>query len=166
MLDIQRNKFFAPARELVFEFYSNGYQVGDPEIAAESHENRWTESLPETVDVLVVGSGPAGLMLAAQLSTEETIVTRLVERKTGPLEIGQADGVAAGTAELFRTLGLAKLLIREAYWINETSFCGSDSTHPDRISRRMQPGHVDRADGVFRHYAFADSSEQQFGELM
>ncbi len=51
------------------QFYLNGYKPGDPDIleAAPGAENRSTE-LPEVVDVLVVGSGPGGALLAAQLS--------------------------------------------------------------------------------------------------
>jgi phenol 2-monooxygenase len=52
------------------QFYLNGYNRGDPDILAEAPgaENR-TPDLPATVDVLIVGSGPAGTVLAAQLST-------------------------------------------------------------------------------------------------
>ena len=52
------------------QFYLNGYTPGDPDIlaAAPGAENR-SADLPDTVDVLIVGSGPAGTLLAAQLST-------------------------------------------------------------------------------------------------
>ena len=39
-------------------------------------------ALPAEVDVLIVGSGPAGLLLAAQLSQFPEIVTRVVEKAT------------------------------------------------------------------------------------
>ena len=54
----------------------------------------------QQVDVLIVGCGPAGLTLAAQLSAFAGINTRIVERKAGPLELGQADGVACRTMEM------------------------------------------------------------------
>ena len=52
------------------QFYLNGYNPGDPDILAAAHdaENK-SPDFPETVDVLIVGSGPAGTVLAAQLST-------------------------------------------------------------------------------------------------
>ena len=52
------------------QFYLNGYKPGDPDIldAAPGAETR-PAGLPDTVDVLIVGSGPAGMLLAAQLST-------------------------------------------------------------------------------------------------
>jgi hypothetical protein len=38
----------------------------------------------------------------------------------GPLRVGQADGVACRTVEMFHAFGLSGKLIREAYWVNET----------------------------------------------
>src|SRR5213078_3409929 len=64
------------------QFYLDGYKPGDPDIL--------TAELPDAVDVLIVGSGPAGALLAAQLSTFPGISTRLVERLDGPLRVGQA----------------------------------------------------------------------------
>ena len=88
------------------QFYLNGYQPGDPDIlaAAPGAEKR-PSGLPETVDVLIVGSGPAGMLLAAQLSTFPGISTRLVERRPAPLQVGQADGVACRTVEMFDAFG-------------------------------------------------------------
>ena len=105
------------------QFYLNGYKPGDPDIlpAAPSIESRSRE-LPEAVDVLIVGNGPAGTVLAAQLSNFPNINTRLVERRNGPLQLGQADGVACRTVEMSEAFGLGAKLIREAYWVNETVF--------------------------------------------
>ena len=52
--------------------------------------------------MLIVGCGPTGLTLAAQLSAFPDIRTRIVEQKSGPLLLGQADGVACRTMEMFR----------------------------------------------------------------
>ena len=60
--------------------------------------------LPDEVDVLIVGTGPAGLLLAAQLSVFPEIVTRVVEKSEGPLEVGRADGVNCKTVETFEAL--------------------------------------------------------------
>ena len=101
------------------QFYLNGYTPGDPEIklaavsAAPPLEGRQAE-LPKTVDVLIIGSGPAGTVLAAQLSTFAGISTRLIERRNGPLEVGQADGIACRTVEMFEAFGLSEQLCREA----------------------------------------------------
>ena len=53
------------------QFHLNGYEPGDPEIsdpAARYDPSGASGNLPEEADVLIVGCGPAGLTLAAQLS--------------------------------------------------------------------------------------------------
>ncbi len=50
------------------QFYKNGFRGGNPDIkeAAPNRRNRGiNEPLPEKVDVLISGTGPAGLCLAA-----------------------------------------------------------------------------------------------------
>jgi phenol 2-monooxygenase len=129
------------------QFYLNGYRPGDPDLqpAAPGYETRPAEPA-ETVDVLIVGSGPAGCLLAAQLSSFAGIRTRLVERRAGPLELGQADGVACRTVEMFEAFGLASRLVREAYWVNETVFW---RPAPDDRTRIVRTGRVqDTEDGL------------------
>ena len=121
------------------QFYQDGYHPGDPDIlpAAPGAEARGA-SLPDEVDVLIVGSGPAGTLLAAQLSTFPHIRTRLVERRGGPLDLGRADGIACRTVETFEAFGLGTRLIREAYWVNETVFwrpSARDRSHIERTGR-------------------------------
>ena len=129
------------------QFYLNGYQPGDPAIltASPGAEKR-SSGLPETVDVLIVGSGPAGMVLAAQLSTFPSISTRLVERRPGPLQVGQADGVACRTVEMFDAFGLSAKLLRESYWVNETVFWRPS---PEDRSKIVRTGRIqDTEDGL------------------
>ena len=129
------------------QFYLNGYSPGDPDIlaAAPGAECR-PAGLPATVDVLIVGSGPAGTLLAAQLSSFPDISTRLVERRKGPLQLGQADGVACRTVETFEAFGLSEKLVREAYWVNETVFWRPS---PQDRSRIVRTGRIqDTEDGL------------------
>lgn len=116
------------------QFYLNGYAPGDPAIQSATPDAH-PAALPETVDVLIVGSGPAGVVLAAQLAEFPEIRTRLVERRDGPLQVGQADGIACRTVEMFEAFGLAQQLVREACWINETVFWRPDPTDRRRIVR-------------------------------
>src|SRR4051794_23025171 len=103
------------------QFYLNGFRPGDPEILPAAARHAHDAVTPEDeVDVLIVGCGPAGLVLAAQLAAFPEITTRIVERRTGPLELGQADGVACRSVEMFHAFGLSERLLREAYWVNET----------------------------------------------
>src|SRR5260370_36346309 len=116
------------------QFNLNGFRVGDPAIEPTA-ESVYSPDMPDTVDVLIVGSGPAGLVLAAQLSQFPTINTRIIERRSGPLLMGQADGVACRTVEMFNAFGLAERLLREAYWVNETVFWRPDAADRDAIKR-------------------------------
>jgi phenol 2-monooxygenase (NADPH) len=118
------------------QFYLNGYRPGDP-LVADPHPAvaERPGGVPETVDVLIVGCGPAGLVLAAQLADCPDISTAVIDRKDGPLEVGQADGVACRTVEMFEAFGLADRLLREAYWVNEVSFWRPDPEDRTRIKR-------------------------------
>src|SRR5919206_3789158 len=118
------------------QFHLNGYRPGDPFIEdphPSAAERR--AGLPEDVDVLIVGCGPAGLVLAAQLASFPDIRTAVVDRKDGPLRVGQADGVACRTVEMFEAFALADRLVNEAYWVNEVSFWRPDPDDPTRITR-------------------------------
>jgi phenol 2-monooxygenase len=118
------------------QFYLDGYRTGDPftEQPHPSVADR-PEGLPEDVDVLIVGCGPAGLVLAAQLANFPDIRTAVIDRRDGPLEVGQADGVACRTVEVFEAFGLADRLVAEGYWVNEVSFWRPDPKAPTRITR-------------------------------
>lgn len=107
------------------QFHLNGFEPGDPEIsdpAARVLASGASGPVPEEVDVLIVGCGPAGLTLAAQLSAFPDIKTCIVEQKSTPLLRGQADGVACRTMEMFQAYGFSERVLKEAYWVNETTF--------------------------------------------
>ena len=118
------------------QFHLNGFQPGDPHVepaapAALAH----TDAVPEQVDVLIVGSGPAGLTLAAQLAAFADIRTAIVEQKDGPLQLGQADGIACRTMEMFEAFNFSERVLKEACWINEVTFWKPDGAQPERIVR-------------------------------
>lgn len=145
------------------QFYLNGYKPGDPDILDESPaaRNRPLE-LPDAVDVLVVGSGPAGTVLAAQLSSFPAINTRLIERRRGPLELGQADGVACRTVEMFETFGLGAKLVREAYWVNETVFWRPSAEDRTRIVRTGRVQDVEDGLSEFPHVIVNQARMQEY----
>ena len=118
------------------QFYLNGYRPGDPFIE-DPHPSvvERAAGLPEQVDVLIIGCGPAGLVLAAQMSNFPDISTAIIDRKDGPLAVGQADGVACRTVEMFEAFGLADRLVNEAYWVNEVCFWRPDPEDRSRITR-------------------------------
>jgi phenol 2-monooxygenase len=116
------------------QYHLNGFRPGDPRVA----ETGSVAPGQREVDVLIVGCGPAGLTLAAQLCAFPDISTKIVERKSGPLTFGQADGIACRSMEMFQAFGFAEEVARESYWVNEVTFWrprddGSGLARADRI---------------------------------
>src|ERR1700760_2703446 len=126
------------AWETLMQFHLNGFEPGDPNIAdpAERYPFSGAQgSVPDEVDVLIVGCGPAGLTLAAQLAAFPDVKTCIVEQKPARLLRGQADGVACRTMEMFDAFGFSERVLKEACWINETTFWKPDDRQADRIVR-------------------------------
>ena len=129
------------------QFHHHGYVSGDPrrQPAAGVGIDRPAE-LPERMDVLIVGAGPAGVVAAASLSQFPTVTTRIIDRREGRLEIGQADGIQARSVETFQAFGFAERIIAEAYRITEMAFWKPDPENPSRIIRAARA--VDDPTGI------------------
>ncbi|MCU1409365.1 MAG: 3-hydroxybenzoate 4-monooxygenase [Rhodoglobus sp.] len=129
------------------QFHDHGYVSGDPRIrpAAGVGIDR-PDDLPGRVDVLIVGSGPAGMIAAAQLSQFPDVTTRIIERRDGRLVIGQADGIQARSVETFQAFGFADRIIAEAYRITEMAFWKPDPDDKSRIVRAARA--VDDPSGI------------------
>ncbi|MBF4561587.1 FAD-dependent monooxygenase [Microbacterium sp. VKM Ac-2870] len=121
------------------QFHHHGYVSADPRVlpAAGTGIDRPAD-LPDEVDVLIVGSGPAGMLLAAQLAQYPDVVARIVERREGRLSLGQADGIQPRSVETFQAFGFAERIIAEAYNIGWMNFWGPDPDDPRRIVRRSR----------------------------
>jgi phenol 2-monooxygenase len=123
-------------KEAPMQFHHHGYVSGDPRVlpAAGTGIDRPAE-LPDEMDVLIVGSGPAGMLLAAQLSQYPGVVTRMIERRDGRLVLGQADGIQPRSVETFQAFGFAERIIAEAYNIGWMNFWGPDPENLENIIR-------------------------------
>jgi phenol 2-monooxygenase (NADPH) len=127
------------------QFHVDGFRPGDPDLHPAAPGLRLAgQALPDTVDVLVAGTGPAGLCLAAQLARVPQIRTLVVDPRLGPMEKGQADGISVRSMEMFQAFGFADRVMRESVWINETTFWAPDAQAPLARVARVQ----DVPDGI------------------
>ncbi|HCX85784.1 MAG TPA: 3-hydroxybenzoate 4-monooxygenase [Micrococcales bacterium] len=129
------------------QFHHHGYVSADPRVApaAGTGIDR-PANLPDEMDVLIVGSGPAGVTLAAQLAQYPEVHARLVERRPGRLEVGQADGIQARSVETFQAFGFAERIVAEAFHLTAMNFWTPDPANPEHIVRTQRT--VDDAFGV------------------
>jgi phenol 2-monooxygenase len=147
------------------QFHLNGFRPGDPEISEPvDHDDspRSSGHLPARIDVLIIGCGPAGLTLAGQLAAFPDIDTRIVEQKSGPLLLGQADGIACRTVEMFHAFGFSERLLKEACWINETTFWKPDDRQRSNIVRSGRVQDVEDGLSEFPHVVLNQARVHDF----
>jgi phenol 2-monooxygenase (NADPH) len=136
------------------QFHQNGFRTGDPgllDAVTQTPDVPKGNSLPTEADVLIVGCGPAGLTLATQLAAFPDIRTVIVEQKPGPLQLGQADGVACRTMEMFEAFGFAERVLKESYWVNETTFWKPDDSGDGDRNRIVRSGRVQDVEEGLSH---------------
>jgi phenol 2-monooxygenase len=120
------------------------------------------DALPTQVDVLIVGCGPTGLTLAAQLAAFPDITTRIVEQKSSRLLVGQADGIACRTMETFEAFGFADPVMKEAYWVNEFAFWKPDETRRGALVRSNRIQDVEDGLSEFPHVVLNQARVHDF----
>ncbi len=118
------------------QFHHHGYVSADracrtPPVSAPRALRRPSDQ----IDVLIVGSGPAGMLLAAQMAQYPGISTRIIEKRDGRLPLGQADGIQPRSVETFQAFGFAERIIAEAYNIGWMNFWGPNPDKRDEIVR-------------------------------
>ncbi|EPQ56124.1 hypothetical protein GLOTRDRAFT_137955 [Gloeophyllum trabeum ATCC 11539] len=74
-----------------------------------------------TVDVLVIGAGPAGLMAANALGRAGVNV-RIIDKRPKKVAAGQADGIQPRIIEVFHSYGLGERLLREGCRLHMAAF--------------------------------------------
>ncbi len=118
------------------QFHHHGYVSCDPRIEeARGYGIDRPAELPDELDVLIIGTGPAGMLLAAQLSQYPQVATHIIEKRPGRLEIGQADGLQPRSIETFQAFGFAPQLLQEAYRITEMWYWRPDPKNRENIIR-------------------------------
>jgi 2-polyprenyl-6-methoxyphenol hydroxylase-like FAD-dependent oxidoreductase len=134
------------------QFHLNGFRTGDPAVSEWAAGQQSLAQRPASeVDVLIVGCGPAGLTLATQLAVFPEISVAIVDQKMGPLQLGQADGIACRSLEMYEALGLSERILKEAYWVNETTFWKPDDAHREHITRSGRIQDVEDGLSEFPH---------------
>ena len=128
------------------QFHLDGFHPGDPRI--HDPQDRIIQPpikkpLPSHCDVAIIGCGPAGLNLAAQLSQFSEIHTVITDLKDDRLTVGQADGMACRTLEMFQAYGFAGQVVQEAYGVNEVAFWKPAPSNPAHIARSSKIDDVD-----------------------
>lgn len=147
------------------QFHLNGFQPGDPKAVFEKKDfsaSQKNRALPQTVDVLIIGCGPAGLTLAAQLSKFSDIKTVIVDQKPDRLILGQADGVACRTMEMFEAFGFSEKVLKEGYWVNETAFWKPDDQDPNKIIRNSKIQDTEDGLSEFPHMVLSQARIHDF----
>ncbi|CAK7215436.1 hypothetical protein SBRCBS47491_002488 [Sporothrix bragantina] len=97
----------------------------------------------EQVDVLICGSGSAGLCAAMWLA-RCGISYKIVERREGPLENGQADGVQCRTVEIFESFDISEDMLKEAYHVLELAFWTSANSEGKGIHRTNYASDIEK----------------------
>jgi len=120
------------------QFHLNGFKPGNyqvPDAARKPYPDPPIEDLPAEVDVLIVGTGPAGLTMARQMSEFFDIKTCIVDMAPGPLLFGRADGISCRTIEIMEAFNSSEMVVKETYQLKQNTFWEPDATNPENIKR-------------------------------
>ena len=120
------------------QFHLNGFKPGNyqvPDAARKPYPNPPIEDLPSQVDVLIIGTGPAGLTMARQMSEFADIKTCIVDMMPGPLLFGRADGISCRTIEIMEAFNSSEMVVKETYQLKQNTFWEPDAANPENIKR-------------------------------
>ncbi|KAJ7015890.1 FAD binding domain-containing protein [Mycena alexandri] len=81
--------------------------------------------MADECDVLIIGAGPAGLMLGCWLA-RTGVKARIIDQRATKITRGHADGVQCRTIEIFQSFGMAERIQMEANELSEVVFYSPD----------------------------------------
>ncbi|MGO4908837.1 FAD-dependent monooxygenase [Pseudorhodobacter sp. W20_MBD10_FR17] len=120
------------------QFHLNGFKPGNyqvPDAARKPYPNPPIVDLPRKVDVLIIGTGPAGLTMARQMAEFSDIKTCIVDMAPGPLLFGRADGISCRTIEIMEAFNSSEMVVKETYQLKQNTFWEPDAENPQNIKR-------------------------------
>ncbi len=118
------------------QYHLNGFKPGNyqvPDEARKPYPEPPIVDLPNEVDVLIIGTGPAGLTMARQLSEFSDIKTCIVDMEAGPLLFGRADGISCRTMEIMEAFNSSEMVVKETYQLKQNTFWEPDAANPENI---------------------------------
>jgi len=118
------------------QYHLNGFKPGNyqvPDEARKPYPEPPIVDLPKEVDVLIIGTGPAGLTMARQLSEFSDIKTCIVDMEPGPLLFGRADGISCRTMEIMEAFNSSEMVVKETYQLKQNTFWEPDAANPENI---------------------------------
>ena len=118
--------------------------------------------IPGNVDVLVVGAGPTGLMIANQLGRRD-VRTLIIDKNAGPSVRTKALGVQARTLEIYSHLGIAERAVELG-----TRATGATLWAEGRRAARVPLGDIGRdlSPYPFLLILGQDDNERLLGEIL
>ncbi|XAT59592.1 3-hydroxybenzoate 4-monooxygenase [Rhodobacteraceae bacterium Araon29] len=121
------------------QYHLNGFKPGNyqvPDAARKPYPIPEIEDLPEDVDVLIVGTGPAGLTMSRQMAEFSDIKTCIVDMAPGPLLFGRADGISCRTIEIMEAFNSSEMVVKETYQLKQNTFWEPDPSNLSHIRRK------------------------------
>lgn len=74
----------------------------------------------ENTEVLIVGAGPTGLLLACELA-RRAVSFRIIDKSPRPSQLSRGLGIHSRSLEIFEDLGLLSELVDRGFWLTGTS---------------------------------------------
>ncbi|KAL3421188.1 phenol hydroxylase [Phlyctema vagabunda] len=117
----------------------------------------------QQVDVLIIGAGPAGLT-AANCFNGSNLSVRLIDKKSGIVETGKADGLKSISLEVLDTFGIGDAIRNEAHRVEEVVLWNVDErgiltrsmTIPDRTPELRKPREISLHQGRIEHHMLSN----------